>query len=769
MNKPKLQNNETVKPTPISYDFNRIPAEFKKCHNWILWKYVNVNNRWTKVPYQRGGKRADSTNPETWCSFADALRTYEANGEFDGLGFAIGDSGLTCIDVDHISEWDWKTPLEPLENDCYAEISPSGDGLHMWVGASKPNNKCKSKNFHNSKIEVYNKDRFITMTGANGEGAIVDCQEQFDLAFKDLFFPENKTNASICDNVIALHMDDEQVITRISNENSQSRAQFITWHSTGGADGEDLSAADQGYVNKLAFYTKDAAQIERIWLSSALGSRAKTQQRKDYRERTIKKAIDDVESCKPKQEFKNVSIPATPVTNKVEERPADPFGLSRVDITKPHGILGDMCKSMSDSAHRKLAEAYPLYGLQTLAMIAMKAGIRSFTGSKLNLITLLIAPTASGKEHGQSFFDEIATQLGLSKYTFNKPRSDKDLITNMVETEGMCSYGIDEAHGLFEAMNSKNAQSYQVAMGAEMLTMATKANYVLSGNHRREFALQYETRLSRLQSSLEKLDGDDKETEDKKRNFEAKIDQYTRALDSIENGFKHPLINMAMASTPEKIDRVVSSETIESGLMGRSLVVRADEERAELNLSPSSSLCSAETIRDLNSALELTGSVKISNDAAELYKEVVLHYDRTHRNHRSLGGLFARIGDRAMTIASLLAVASGEVTKDDMKYAFALCLRHIEDCRFLLVKANAVETGDYDTKLLEVKERVLKFCTSMGLSRSKLKDKVCRPKEIVKLIRLAESQNRPTIYSDAINQLMNDGLITLEGERFRKL
>lgn len=766
INSPKLQNNNSVKPTPIAYDFDRIPEEFKQCANWLLWKYELVDSRWTKVPYTATNGRASSTDPKTWTSFDNALFTFESIGSFDGLGFAIGDSGLTCIDVDHLSEWDWKAPLEPVSNDCYAEMSPSGDGLHIWVKAEKPNKKCKSKTFHNSMIEIYNSDRFITMTGANGDGVITECQSQFNEAFKDLFFPQVKeAHLNVCDLVTPLSMDDEQIISRICNENSKGRQNFITLHNFGVPQGEDASAADQGYVNKLAFYTRDAAQIERIWLSSVIGKREKTQKRQDYRDRTITLALSDVAT----HQSGAVQLPSTPVVNKVEPRSSDPFGLLCVDITKPHGILGDMCKSMSDSAHRKLAEAYPLYGLQTLAMIAMKAGIRSFTGSKLNLITLLIAPTASGKEHGQSFFDEIAAQLGLSKYTFNKPRSDKDLITNMVETEGMCSYGIDEAHGLFEAMNSKNAQSYQVAMGAEMLTMATKANYVLSGNHRREFALQYETRLSRLQSSLEKLEGDDKETEYKKRNFEAKIDQYTRALDSIENGFKHPLINMAMASTPEKIDRVVSSETIESGLMGRSLVVRADEERAELNLSPSSSLCSAATIGDLNSALELTGNVSISSDAKKLYEDVVLHYDRTQRNHRTLGGLFARVGDRAMTIASLLAVTSGEVTKDDMKYAFALCLRHIEDCRFLLVKANAVETGDYDTKLLEVKERVLKFCTSMGLSRSKLKDKVCRPKEIVKLNRLAESQNRPTIYSDAINQLMSDGLITLEGERFRKL
>lgn len=763
------KNLTLEKPKTVSYDFNAIHPEFKKFTNWVLWKYEHVNDRWTKVPYQASGSRANSTDSKTWCTFDEADTAFLC-GDFDGIGFAIGDSGLTCIDVDHISDWDFVEPLKPIEGLGYFELSPSGDGLHLWVKAQKPNNKCKSKNFYDSKIEIYNADRFITMTGSEAKGEFLPCQDEFNTAFKELFFPKGNLEAEInkeWSQVAALSMDDTQIIDRIMSENSNGRNDWITYHNFGLPNGADASACDQAYVNKVAFYTKDHAQIERIWLNSGLGKRKKTQERKDYRDRTIAKAMD-VANYQPSSTTKTPI--SSDVVNKVEARESDPFGLDEIDITKPHGILGNMCQAMDKSAHRKLPESYPLYGLQTLAMVAMVAGIRSFTGSKLNLITLLIAPTASGKENGQAFFDNVADQLKLSKYTFNKPRSDKDLITNMVETEGMCSYGIDEAHGLFEAMNNKNAQSYQVAMGAEMLTMATKGNYVLSGNHRRDFRTQYEVKLSRLEAQLEKLTGEDQETIKKKRNFENKIEFYKRVLDSIENGFKNPLINMAMASTPEKIDRVVSSETIESGLMGRSLVIRADEERKELNLYPSGFLCDQAILWDLNSALSnQNGNVQITEDAKELYEKVVLHYDRTMRNHDTLGGLYARMGDRAITIASLLAVVSGKITIDDMKYAFALCLRHIEDCRFLLVKANAVETGDYDEKLLEVKERVLKFCPKIGISKSALKQKVCKPKDIAKMNKRAELSGVKTIYSNAINQLLEDKMIALKDDRFVRL
>ncbi len=53
--------------------------------------------------------------------------------------------------------------------------------------------------------------------------------------------------------------------------------------SRNGANSED----DASLVAMLAFWTHDAAQLERLWLSSPCGSREKTRDRQDYRDRTI--------------------------------------------------------------------------------------------------------------------------------------------------------------------------------------------------------------------------------------------------------------------------------------------------------------------------------------------------------------------------------------------------------------------------------------------------------------------------------------------------
>jgi hypothetical protein len=58
--------------------------------------------------------------------------------------------------------------------------------------------------------------------------------------------------------------------------------------------GGDDSAADLALLSMLAFWTQDPLQLQRIFSSSALGQRAKWRRRDDYRERTIQKALLDL-------------------------------------------------------------------------------------------------------------------------------------------------------------------------------------------------------------------------------------------------------------------------------------------------------------------------------------------------------------------------------------------------------------------------------------------------------------------------------------------
>lgn len=85
------------------------------------------------------------------------------------MGFMLGD-GVACIDLDHCYdrrnrlEWWAKMLIAPVAGRAYIEISPSGDGLHVW-GLLEPRPGMRIRNDMGMNIEFYSRDRFMTVTG----------------------------------------------------------------------------------------------------------------------------------------------------------------------------------------------------------------------------------------------------------------------------------------------------------------------------------------------------------------------------------------------------------------------------------------------------------------------------------------------------------------------------------------------------------------------------------------------------------------------------
>lgn len=117
----------------------------------------------TKKPLTVEGKAASSTDPSTWSSLLQA----ESSMAGDGLGFVLG-TGFACIDLDHCYDSrgylaDWaKMIIAPVLGRTYIEISPSGDGLHIW-GTAPEQTGIKIRGIMNA--EAYSQGRYITITG----------------------------------------------------------------------------------------------------------------------------------------------------------------------------------------------------------------------------------------------------------------------------------------------------------------------------------------------------------------------------------------------------------------------------------------------------------------------------------------------------------------------------------------------------------------------------------------------------------------------------
>lgn len=132
-----------------------IPAALIRRDRWI-------RRDETKRPLTIDGNAASSTNEATWSSYAEAKNSRAGIG----LGFVLGD-GIGCIDLDHVlldgqPTDEAATFLEDYRGH-HIEVSPSGDGLHIW-GTADPGPGSK-RIINGISVERYTTGRYITITG----------------------------------------------------------------------------------------------------------------------------------------------------------------------------------------------------------------------------------------------------------------------------------------------------------------------------------------------------------------------------------------------------------------------------------------------------------------------------------------------------------------------------------------------------------------------------------------------------------------------------
>lgn len=143
---------------------------------WVAWDSVNGR----KVPKSAYGGNAKSNDASTWSTFGEAAEAARKNG-YAGIGIEL-DNGLVGIDLDHCMEEgkpkQWAQEIVDAIG-SYAEISPSGEGVHILALASTDKVGAVGRADHTKGIEVYNHGRYFTVTGdAISDVPLSDSTEQ---------------------------------------------------------------------------------------------------------------------------------------------------------------------------------------------------------------------------------------------------------------------------------------------------------------------------------------------------------------------------------------------------------------------------------------------------------------------------------------------------------------------------------------------------------------------------------------------------------------
>lgn len=315
-------NGSPPRPTALAVIPEAIPSELTERHQWVAWRHVARDGKYTKLPLDvNTGRNAKSDDPETWASFEEAL-SYYSRAHVNGIGYVFArDDPYTGIDLDDCRDpvtGEIKAWAKEVLEDCqptYAEVSPSRRGVKLWVKASLPwsNSGAREKVWEDAEagrvkdgeIEVYHHSRFFAVTGNRLEGAISAVeprQEAVDCLVQKYFRSRGQRQGApppppLQGGYAGDQLSDAEIIALAMR--AASGAKFARlWQGGAGdyrhADGRiDDSRADLALCDMLAFYTGPRPErIERLFSQSARGSRQKWRDRPDYRQRTIAKAIE---------------------------------------------------------------------------------------------------------------------------------------------------------------------------------------------------------------------------------------------------------------------------------------------------------------------------------------------------------------------------------------------------------------------------------------------------------------------------------------------
>lgn len=283
--------------------YDKIPYELKELDHWCCFKIEKVDNgRLTKRPYNPNtNEMAKSNDESTWVSFEDAV-TQSVN--YDGIGFFFK-APYVGIDLDKV-ESEIEQYLEQPDTDniigefinvleTYAEISPSGTGIHLITKGELPPRGRRRGN-----VEIYDTGRFFTMTGKHIGGYNGVSEDEYGqlnfLHNKYIASHEKETKQLNTSTGFGNDLSVEKIIDIAKK--SKNSLRFTTLYEGDWTQFYDSqSEADMALANDLAFWTaRDPQKMDDIFRKSNLYRDKWDEQRGDYTygDMTINRAV---ESC----------------------------------------------------------------------------------------------------------------------------------------------------------------------------------------------------------------------------------------------------------------------------------------------------------------------------------------------------------------------------------------------------------------------------------------------------------------------------------------
>lgn len=288
------------RPVALPVSPRTIPPDLKALSQWVVWafEWKGADEKWDKPPRNAHGRGyAKSTDPATWATFEDALARFQQGG-LDGIGLVLTEAhGIVGLDLDHCRNPD-TGGIDPWALDIvhvlptYWEVSPSGTGLRgIAHGTLPPQGRKKGD------VEMYIGGRYLTITGCHLEGTpltIEPCQDAIDALHPRIFGTSAPPPDAPQTNGVPSALSDETLLEKALNARNGGKLARLWAGDIRGYPSP--SNADEALCCLLAFYTRDANQIDRLFRQSPLLREKWDEARgaETYGQRTIRQALSRV-------------------------------------------------------------------------------------------------------------------------------------------------------------------------------------------------------------------------------------------------------------------------------------------------------------------------------------------------------------------------------------------------------------------------------------------------------------------------------------------
>lgn len=560
----------------VPNNYSSIPEELRLRPQWCVWRYEDIGaKKPTKVPYDaKTGRTASVTDKQTWCSFEEAFNTLSL-GSYNGLGFIFSKDDPYCfIDLDD-TEGNAVALDRQLnvfkEFDSYAEISPSGKGLHIIIKGNVPSGRRRAF------IEIYSSERYATMTGNVYNNKPIN---DHSVKLTELWAQMGSTGiaTTIYQGDDVEKEPDEKIIEQAASALNGDK--FLKLYKGNWQEFyPSQSEADFALINIIAFYTQNKIQIARIFRASGLGQRDKAK-RSDYISWMINKSFDrllppiDFDGFKIAIEnelnkkagsfngrtapFEGVyagSSPAPaaigPVAQSVEPTAHNGFDAGSnpagATIPLPPGLMGEIAQFIYQVAPRPVPEVALAGAIGLLAGITGRA--YNISGTGLNQYILMLAPTGTGKEAAALGIDKLMNAIRMQVPTSSHFIGPSEIASGQALVKHLnknnCFVSLLGEFGLrLQSMSNSNAHGAEISLRRMILDLFNKSG------HEQVFRPSIYA--------------------DKDKNIEATLS---------------PAFSILGESTPERFYSVLNEDMISEGLLPRFNIIEYSGKRPARNLN----------------------------------------------------------------------------------------------------------------------------------------------------------------------------------------